>query len=95
MAIREYYARFSYSDEGPDVFKIGVSFPDLPGCLSCANTRDEAIEMAKDVLDLYLDVDDEWDCTINPPSRLDELMGRNDELRYDGEESFEYVLIGV
>lgn len=32
----------------------GITFPDLPGCVSNANTIDEAIKNAKEVLALHL-----------------------------------------
>lgn len=44
-----YIAVFNYADDG-----ISVSFPDLPGCLSCADTTDEALKNAKEVLGLFL-----------------------------------------
>jgi predicted RNase H-like HicB family nuclease len=31
----------------------------LPGCLSCADTREEAIEMAKDALETWFDDDED------------------------------------
>ena len=36
-----YPAIFTYEDDG-----ISVEFPDLPGCLTCADTTEEAIKMA-------------------------------------------------
>ncbi len=33
---------------------ISVEFPDLPGCLSCGDTDDDALYMAKDALELHL-----------------------------------------
>lgn len=33
---------------------INISFPDLPGCLSCADNLDEAVINAKEVLEGYL-----------------------------------------
>jgi predicted RNase H-like HicB family nuclease len=40
-----YPAIFSYDADG-----VAVSFPDLPGCLTCGNNQDEAVHMAQDVL---------------------------------------------
>ena len=37
--------------EGEDV---SVSFPDLPGCLTCAHDRDTALARAREALGLYL-----------------------------------------
>ncbi len=44
-----YPAIFDYAEDG-----ISVSFPDLSGCFSCANSDEEAILMAKDALGLHL-----------------------------------------
>ena len=40
-----YPAIFSYDSDG-----VAVSFPDLPGCVTCGGDQDEAIAMAQDVL---------------------------------------------
>ncbi len=45
----EFVAIFDYAKDG-----ISISFPDLPGCLSCANTTKEAIKNAEEVLGLVL-----------------------------------------
>ena len=44
-----YPAIFSFDEDG-----ISVSFPDLPGCLSCADTPSDAVPIARDVLSLRL-----------------------------------------
>lgn len=44
-----YPAVFDYANDG-----ISISFPDLPGCFSCADTDEEAIYMAKEALGLHL-----------------------------------------
>ena len=46
-----FIAIFEYTDDG-----INISFPDLPGCLSCAdvNNTEEAVKNAKEALGLYL-----------------------------------------
>ena len=44
-----YPAIFTYEDDG-----ISVEFPDLPGCLTCVDTTEEAIKMAKEALGLHL-----------------------------------------
>jgi len=66
----KHYARLSYNDEEPGVFTISITFPDIPGCFSCANTREEAIEMSKDALETWFD-DEEAEYVS--PSRLDEF----------------------
>ena len=44
-----YNATFEYAEDG-----INILFPDIPGAISCAFDRDEAMFMAKDVLELVL-----------------------------------------
>lgn len=46
----EYKAIFDFADDG-----ISVSFPDLPGCISCGSSIEEAIQMAKEALILYIE----------------------------------------
>lgn len=49
MKIKHSYpAIFDYAEDG-----ISIEFPDLPGCLSCADTEEEAIQMAKEALNLW------------------------------------------
>lgn len=45
-----YIAVLEYSESGT----IGVYFPDLPGCVSAADTTEKAIESAKEALSLHL-----------------------------------------
>ena len=52
MQKKDFYtfpAILNYADDG-----ITISFPDFPGCLSCAFSDDEAVLMATDVLSLRL-----------------------------------------
>ena len=91
MENKKYYARLSYGYEGPDVIKIGVFFPDLPGCVSCADTREEAVEMARDALGIWLEAGENCPHIVNPPSSLEEL--RSDGAVYEGEASHEFALI--
>jgi predicted RNase H-like HicB family nuclease len=44
-----YPAIFHYADDG-----ISIQFPDLPGCITCGSTIEEALFMAKDALSLHL-----------------------------------------
>ena len=44
------YPAFLYFDEDG----ISVEFPDLPGCLSCADTEEEAFRRAREVLGLHI-----------------------------------------
>ena len=40
---------FHFADDG-----ISISFPDLPGCLPCADTEEEALKNARESLGLHL-----------------------------------------
>jgi predicted RNase H-like HicB family nuclease len=44
-----YPAIFEFNDDG-----ISVEFPDLPGCLTCGDTIEEAAQNAKEALGLHL-----------------------------------------
>lgn len=44
-----YIAIFQYEEDG-----ISISFPDLPGCLPCADDTESAIKNAKEALGLHL-----------------------------------------
>lgn len=44
-----YPAIFDYADDG-----ISIEFPDLPGCLPCADTTEEAIKNAREAMALHL-----------------------------------------
>lgn len=50
--MKNYYAfpAFFYFDEDG----ISIEFPDLPGCLPCAQTQEEAFHNAKEALGLHL-----------------------------------------
>jgi predicted RNase H-like HicB family nuclease len=98
MAGTAYYARIMQIDleAEPGVFPYAVDFPDLPGCVTVGYSREDAIEMAKEALELWLDVEgeEEWPPVVfNPPSNLDSFLDREDELAYENELSHEYVLI--
>lgn len=45
-----YPAVFLQEDDG-----ITITFPDLDGCFSCADTFEEAYDMAKEAMELYLE----------------------------------------
>ena len=63
-----YPAIFTYEDDG-----ISVEFPDLPGCLTCADTTEEAIKMAKEALGLHLYGIEEENETIPVASNIRDL----------------------
>ncbi|WP_369901399.1 type II toxin-antitoxin system HicB family antitoxin [Bacillus manliponensis] len=74
---KDYYtypAIFHYADDG-----ISIGFPDLPGCLTCADTDIEAMYMARDVLGGFL-VGFEDDNTPMPkPTPLREVKVEENE----------------
>lgn len=68
-----YPAVFDYDDDG-----ITITFPDLPGCISCADNDEDALYMAKDVLKGYLLTAEEFGDNIPKPTPLQhvETSGR-------------------
>lgn len=63
-----YPAIFTYDDDG-----IDIEFPDIQGCFSCADTDEEALYMAEDVLGLCLLVLEEDKEEIPEPSNLKDI----------------------
>ena len=63
-----YPAIFDYSDDA-----ISISFPDLPGCFSCANSDQEAIKMANDALSLHLYSMEEDNDEIPEPTPISKI----------------------
>ena len=63
-----YYAVFEKTEEGYNIY-----YPDLPGCLSCAETIDEALYMSKDALEGYLLISEEDGDELKEPSSYYEL----------------------
>lgn len=64
-----YIAILEYADDG-----ISISFPDLPGCLSCAYSTEEALKNAKEALGLHiwgLEQDDE---PLPEPTQIDKIQ---------------------
>jgi predicted RNase H-like HicB family nuclease len=58
---------------------IGITFPDLPGCVSDADTMEEAVKNAKEVLALHLFGMEEDNIEIPEPSPIDKLkLDKND-----------------
>jgi len=45
----QFPAIFHYAEDG-----ISISFPDIPGCLSCSETTEEAFKDAREALGLHL-----------------------------------------
>lgn len=76
---KDYYiypAIFEYEKGG-----ISISFPDLPGCISCAANDEEALFMAKDALGLYIVCAEEDGEELPNPTTLNELnLEKNQKL---------------
>jgi predicted RNase H-like HicB family nuclease len=53
---------------------VGVSFPDLPGCVTAGATLDEARDMAAEALTLHLEGMAEDGIAIPEPSSLEAIM---------------------
>lgn len=61
-------AFFYYDNDG-----ISIEFPDLPGCLPCAQTTDEAFRNAKEALGVHLFGMEQDGDTIPTPASVSEL----------------------
>ena len=67
-------AIFNYADDG-----ISISFPDLPGCFSCGNTDEEAINMAEEALGLHIYAMEQDEESIPEPSRGENIQLESNE----------------
>ena len=70
-----YPAILNYTEKG-----ISIEFPDLPGCLPCADTTEEAIKNSKEALALHLwgmETDDEL---IPEATKITELKYEKNEI---------------
>ncbi|GIO43445.1 type II toxin-antitoxin system HicB family antitoxin [Paenibacillus apis] len=63
-----YPAVFDYADDG-----ISIEFPDLPGAITCGDTDEEALYMAKDCLALHLYGMEQDGDVIPQPTPVSEL----------------------
>ena len=63
-----YPAIFDFDEDG-----ITVTFPDLPGCITCGDNQEEALKNAKEVLELYMYSLEEDNETIPQPSNILDL----------------------
>ena len=60
-----YPAVFDFADDG-----IGITFPDLPGCTSCAFSIEEAVHHAREAMGLHLYGMEEDNDPIPEPSDI-------------------------
>lgn len=68
-------AIFDFADDG-----ISIEFPDLPGCLPCADTVDEAVKNANEALMLHLygmEQDNEEIPEPTPINKIDTEKGQS------------------
>lgn len=70
----EYVTVFNYAEDG-----ISISFPDLPGCLSCADTTSDAIKNAEEVLGLVLYDMEKENVKIPEPTPLEKVKCAENE----------------
>lgn len=69
-----YIAILSYDDDG-----ISIRFPDLPGCLPCADVTEEALANAKEALGVHLfGMEQDGDAIPEPSALSDIRIGKNE-----------------
>lgn len=71
----EYVAIFDYEEDGG----INIYFPDLPGCLSCADNTKEALKNAEEVLGLYMSCCEDDELEIPEPTPLEKIKCKENE----------------
>jgi predicted RNase H-like HicB family nuclease len=69
--VYRFWAAFHYADDG-----VSVRFPDLPGCLTCGDTAEEAHAAAREALEGFLYVMEQDGDAIPDPSQLDAILTR-------------------
>lgn len=69
-----YPAVFNYADDG-----ISVTFPDLIGCITCGDTEEEALLMAKEVLGLWMEMVENDNEDVPKPSTLLDIKVEDNE----------------
>jgi predicted RNase H-like HicB family nuclease len=70
-----YPAILNYTESG-----ISIEFPDLPGCLPCANTSEEAAKNAKEAMGLHLWGMEKDNDLIPEPTDIADLKYTNGEI---------------
>lgn len=69
-----YPAVFGYADDG-----ISIRFPDLPGCISFGDTDEEALDMAQEVLGLWMQlIEKEGECVPDASRLIDIPTAKNE-----------------
>ena len=59
--------------------RIGITFPDLPGCVSQAHSDGEAVAMATEALELHIYGMEQSETPVPNPSRLSEIPTEPDQ----------------
>ena len=75
----DYYLKLPYRLEiVPDIYEGGyvASYPELPGCLTCAETIEEVIASALDAKKTWLEAALEDGDTIQEPDSIDNYSGQ-------------------
>jgi len=69
-----YPAIFTYEEDG-----ISIEFPDLPGCLPCADSTEEAFKNAKEAMALHLYTSEQDKDPLPPPTSVDKIKTGNNQ----------------
>lgn len=69
--MREFAVYPSVFDHGED--GITITFPDLPGAISCAGTEEEALFMAKDALGAWIVANEDLGAAVPEPSKVADI----------------------
>ncbi len=72
--MRIYPAVFTFEDGA-----VSVAFPDLPGCVTCADTAEDAYWMAQEALEGYLSILEEDEMPIPAPTPVHDLHPNSDQ----------------
>lgn len=67
--MKKSYPVYVHKDPGSS---FGVSFPDLPGCISAGDTLEEAVENSKEAASLWIETAREHDVPVEEPSSLEQ-----------------------
>ena len=86
-----YYARFGYCGEDG----ICVSFPDVPSAITGSDTKEHAVEMAKEVLLAIFIASKTCNVVVDPPRTLAELNNVFGDELDEYELNFEFVPITI
>lgn len=70
-----FIAVFNIADDG-----ISITFPDLPGCLPCADTLEEAVENAREALGLHLWGMEQDNESIPEPTSIQDIQLEENEV---------------